>query len=112
MVVLFWASWCTPCQREQPGVNSVADGLAGTGVHFVGVSVDVNRSAARSYLSRYTVPYESLIDQNDTMVVDFEVAGPPSTFVIGRTGRVAAQLLGELDIPTLRADIATAQAGP
>jgi hypothetical protein len=42
--------------------------------------------------------------------VDFEVAGPPSTFVIGRKGRVAAQLVGELDIPTLRADIAAAQA--
>jgi peroxiredoxin len=112
VVVLFWASWCTPCQREQPGVNSVAHDLAATGVHFVGVSVDVDRSAARSYLSRYTVPYDSLIDQNDTIVVDFEVAGPPSTFVIGRNGRVAAQLVGEVDIPTLRADIATAQAGP
>ena len=110
VVVLFWASWCTPCQREQAGVNAVAHDLAAMGVHFVGVSVDVDRSAARSYLTNYTVPYDSLMDQSDTMVVDFEVAGPPSTFVIGRNARVAAQLVGELDIPTLRADIAAAQA--
>lgn len=108
VVVVFWASWCAPCQAEQPAVNALAQQERADSVHFVGVSVDVDRSAALSYVSRYQVPYDSLVDTGQTIVVDFEIAGPPTTFVIGRNGRVSAELIGELNTGDLRADIAAA----
>jgi peroxiredoxin len=80
-----------------------------SGVHFVGVSVDTDRSAAQSYVARYSVPYGSLIDTSQSLVIGFEVAGPPTTFVIDKAGRVAAQLIGEVDIATLRAGIDAAR---
>lgn len=108
VVVVFWASWCAPCQAEQPAVNALAEQESGNGVRFVGVSVDVDRSAARSYVSRYAVPYDSLVDSGQTIVVDYEVAGPPTTFVLDRRGRVAAELVGEVNPGTLRASITSA----
>jgi thiol-disulfide isomerase/thioredoxin len=110
-VILFWASWCTPCQAEQPAVNALARQEIPTGVHFVGVSVDVDRSAAQSYIARFAVPYDSLIDPTQSVVLDFEVAGPPTTFVIDRRGRVAAELVGELSTDDLRDRIAAAKSG-
>jgi peroxiredoxin len=80
-----------------------------SGVHFVGVSVDTDRSAAQAYVTRYSVPYDSLIDASQSLVIAFEVAGPPTTFVVGKAGRVAAQLIGEVDIATLRARIDAAR---
>jgi cytochrome c biogenesis protein CcmG/thiol:disulfide interchange protein DsbE len=112
VVVLFWASWCTPCQAEQPAVNALVRQETPAGVHFVGVSVDVDRSAAWSYLTRFAVPYDSLVDPGQTLALDFEVAGPPTTFVIDRRGRVAAELVGELSTDDLRARIAGAQSSP
>jgi thiol-disulfide isomerase/thioredoxin len=109
VVVVFWASWCTPCQAEQPAVDALASQEMQSGVRFAGVSLDVDRAAARSYVARYSVPYDSLIDASQTFALDFEIAGPPTTFVIDRTGRVAAQLIGEVDPSTLRARIAAAQ---
>ena len=109
VVVVFWASWCTPCQAEQPAVDTLALEETQSGVHFVGVSVDTDQAAAQSYATRYSVPYDSLIDASQSLVVGFEVAGPPSTFVIGKAGQVAAQLIGEVDIATLRARIDAAR---
>jgi thiol-disulfide isomerase/thioredoxin len=111
-VILFWASWCVPCQAEQPAVNSLASKEAQKGVHFAGISVDVSRSAAQSYATRFGVPYDSVIDDSESLVVSFEVAGPPTTFVIDKSGRVAAELVGELNIDDLRARITAAQSNP
>jgi peroxiredoxin len=106
VVLVFWASWCVPCQAEQAAVNAVAQQELGAGVHFAGVSVDVSSSAARDYLTQYAVPYDSLLDSADTVVVSYEVVGPPTTFVIDRNGRVSAMIVGQLNPDDLRAKIA------
>jgi peroxiredoxin len=107
VVIVFWASWCAPCQAEQPAVNTLAQKETG-GVRFLGVSVDVDRAAARSYITRFEVPYDSLDDTGQTIVVDYEVAGPPTTFVIDKRGRVSAELVGEVNVVTLRERITAA----
>jgi peroxiredoxin len=108
VVVVFWASWCVPCQAEQPAVNALAQQEQSAGVHFAGVSVDVSRSAAEGYLTRYSVPYDSLIDSSDTVVLSYEVPGPPTTFVIDRRGRVSAVLVGQLSPGDLQTRITRA----
>lgn len=112
VVIVFWASWCEPCQAEQPAVNALSRQEAAGGVRFLGVSVDVDASAAREYVARFAVPYESLVDTAQTIAVDFDIAGPPTTFVITSSGHVAAEVLGELDVDHLRALIAAAQRQP
>lgn len=109
VVVVFWASWCVPCQREQPSLNTLARQQSGLGVHFLGVSVDSDSSAANGYVTQFSVPYDSLIDQGQTIVSEYAVIGPPTTFVIGRTGRVVDLLIGEVNIDELRSDIHNAQ---
>lgn len=110
VVVAFWASWCVPCQREQPALNALARQQTSRGVHFLGVSVDADSSAAKGYVGQFAVSYDSILDDSHTIVSQYAVIGPPTTFVIGRNGRVANLLIGEVNIDELRSDIEVAQA--
>ena len=108
VVLVFWASWCVPCRAEQPALNAVAAQEMPRGVRFAGISVDATSGPAEGYLTQYSVPYDSLIDAAEEMVVSYDVVGPPTTFVIDRAGRVSAELLGQLNPDDLRAKIAAA----
>lgn len=97
VVVNFWASWCGPCRREQPDLNTAHGQLAGEDVTFLGVDVQDSRANAQAHVREFEIPYPSLFDPDSSYAAMFEGVSPqaiPSTFIIDRQGRVAARLYG------------------
>jgi thiol-disulfide isomerase/thioredoxin len=106
VVVNFWASWCPPCIREAPGLQSVWHDYESRGVQFVGVDVGDNRAAAQAHERRFGVTYPSIEDPSGRVLLAFRgtltPASRPSTLILDRRGRVAARVLGRVDATTLR----------
>ena len=48
VLVDFWAGWCGPCKMLSPGVDEVAEEIAGTG-KVVKVNVDEESDLARQF---------------------------------------------------------------
>ena len=90
----FWASWCTPCQKEAPALRSFAQSLNPNDAIFVGINVSDTRSDALAFIRRYQLTFPILADTSQTISRRYDLLGLPTTVVIDRRGRVAAQLLG------------------
>jgi thiol-disulfide isomerase/thioredoxin len=107
LVVNAWASWCTPCQLEQPELVDVAKRYASRGVRFLGIDHMDQDAAAKAWVESYQVPYPSIADPNGRFAASLDYVGLPDTYVVDPTGTIryvvgpgatsATQLSGLLD---------------
>jgi thiol-disulfide isomerase/thioredoxin len=114
VVLNFWGSWCTPCRNEAPVLARLARHFGASGVRFLGVDIRDSPATAEAFQRNFGISYPSLNDPGDRIALDFRdtvpPAGIPTTLVIGRTGRIAARVIGEVSYPGLRGLISRAMA--
>jgi thiol-disulfide isomerase/thioredoxin len=110
VVVSFWASYCSPCRAEADQLNLSAS--EHRDVTFVGVNEDHTAlAAARQYLADFKVPYASVHDTDDSIWVRWPVSpGLPVTYVIDRSGRIAAMITGGVTSAALSSVLARVSA--
>jgi DsbE subfamily thiol:disulfide oxidoreductase len=102
MVINFWATWCAPCRREQPGLQRVWEEFRNRGVYFLGVNYRDDAVAARAYLKQFAVTYPSIQDEAGALAFDFGFVGLPDTYVVDRSGQIRYWGFGAVDEQELR----------
>lgn len=102
LVVNVWASWCRPCRAEAPVFVRAAAAYGDT-VAFLGLNVDHDPEAARSFARRYRLPFASVGQKG--LRAKLGVVGLPTTVIIHPDGSIATRLIGGVDIRALAAAI-------
>lgn len=102
VVLNFWATWCGPCRREAPGLQSTWDAYRDGGVRFLGVNYRDDRAAARAYEREFGITYPSVFDPAGELAFSYELVGLPTTFIIDREGRIVYRFVGYIDAAILR----------
>lgn len=112
VVLNFFASWCPPCQQEEPQMVAFAFHHRQEGsVALVSVAYDDSATSARSFLAQSGATWPAVSDPNGQIAVDYGVRGPPETFVISPTGRVLVHLDGAVTESVLDYWLSAAQRG-
>ncbi len=109
IVLNFYASWCTVCDRELPDFQRVSERLAGR-VHVVGANPQSNDTteAQAVMIARAGVTYPTLPDPRDELLRQFNTTGGlPTTVFIDADGVVRKVHNGLLTEQLLLAEIAT-----
>ena len=90
VVLDFWASWCGPCRRSFPWLNEMHSRYAGDGLVIIGVNLDASHDDAAGFLEEYPADFGIYFDPGAALATEYEVEAMPSSFVIGRDGRIKA----------------------
>ena len=91
----FWATWCAPCRLEIPWFMEFEQQNKDRGFAVVGISMDEDGwSAVKPFLSQLGVNYRTLMGDAITASVYGGVDALPTTFLIDRSGRIAATHVG------------------
>jgi len=100
-LVVFWASWCGPCNHEAPAIERFARSPEGKG-RLVGVDWSDARSGATAFVRHFGWTFPNLRDSNGTVGNEYEISNLPTTFVLNPDGRIRRVLHGPQDEASLR----------
>jgi cytochrome c biogenesis protein CcmG/thiol:disulfide interchange protein DsbE len=99
-LVLFWASWCDPCQQEAASIERFSQSAAGRG-RIVGVDWNDGLSGARSFIAHNVWTFPNLRDAEGTVGSKHRLGGLPTTFVLDGHGRIRQTLRGPQTVSSL-----------
>jgi peroxiredoxin len=98
VVLNFWATWCPPCRKELPDLESLYQQFKDEGLMILAIS-DEDMAKVKPFVAQQKVTYPILLDPGRKVNELFQISGIPKTFVYDRNGKLAAQ---SIDMRTRR----------
>jgi peroxiredoxin len=92
VLVNFWATWCPPCRKEMPDLETLYHRFKDSGLVILAIS-DEDAAKVKPFVAERRVSYPILLDPGRKVNELFQIDGIPKTFVYDRDGKLAAQAI-------------------
>ena len=89
-LVNFWATWCPPCRKEMPDLESLYERFKDQGLIILAIS-DEEPAKVKPFIAERKITYPILLDPGRKVNEEFQVEGIPKSFVYDRDGKLVAQ---------------------
>jgi len=93
VLVDFWASWCGPCIKEQPGLIKLYNTYTGK-FSIYSVSMDTKKPLWLAAIAKQKLPWTQVSDLkywNSPVVGDYMLQSVPLNFLIDKKGVILAK---------------------
>lgn len=96
VLVNLWATWCMPCRAEMPAIETIYNDLRARGLVVLAVnSTSQDKTAAvESFVAEYGLTFPILMDYDGTAARLYQLTSLPTSFFIGRDGRIRKLVIG------------------
>ena len=94
VLVNFWATWCRPCLEEMPAMQRLYHAQARDGFVLLAVSVDADPRVVKPFVSDHKLTFHIGLDVKMELANAYGVRALPASFLVDRTGHLAALALG------------------
>ena len=90
----FWASWCVPCRRSFPWLNSMHRKYGPVGLQIIAVNLDKDRALADAFLAEVPAEFALRFDPSAALAKEFGVQAMPSSYLVAADGHVLESHFG------------------
>ena len=99
LIVNFWATWCAPCKKEMPSLDSLYQDKKFKNLKILAVNMEQpNRSKTKIFFDDLNIKnLEIFFDSNLNFVKEFKLRGVPTTVLINKKGEEFARIIGEVN---------------
>lgn len=99
--VNLWATWCGPCRAEMAGIQKLYSSIASDSISFVMLSLDrdTDQEKVVKYVNTKGFTFPVYLPSG-RLTEQLSVPSIPTTFVIGKDGRIEAKEVGTTNFNT------------
>jgi len=102
----FWATWCEPCQVEIPWFIEFEKTFKDRDFSVIGVSMDDDGwDSVKPFIAQQKINYPVVVANDDVSRKYGSIESLPTTFILDRSGRIAAMHIGLVSKSVYRNDI-------
>ena len=102
LIINFWATWCAPCKKEMPSLNSLAQNMKHEDIQIITIASGRNSKEAIDgfFDDNNLVNLKKYRDPRGRIAVKYGVTALPTTVVINPTGLEIGRIIGDIDCDT------------
>ncbi|MGE5612286.1 MAG: TlpA family protein disulfide reductase [Bacillota bacterium] len=96
VVLDFWATWCPPCRKSLPHLQSVSQNqdLAEKGLKVFAVNAREDKEKIEPFMKQNNYTFTVPMDKDGKVLKDYLVTGIPTTVIIDRDGKIKNVFIG------------------
>ena len=100
VVLNFWVTWCEPCRTEIPELVELQKRYLDRGLAVIGIAVEDDLPSVQGTYKQLNINYPVALGDKKLSAV-FGGFGFPTTFLIGRDGRIYSKHVGATNLRVL-----------
>ena len=99
VILNFWATWCAPCKKEMPSLDSLYQNKNFKNLKIFAVNMEQpNTLKTEKFFNDLNIKkLEIFFDNNLNFVKEFKLRGVPTTVLINKKGQEFARIAGEVN---------------
>ena len=99
VIINFWATWCAPCKKEMPSLDSLYQNKNFKNLQIFAVNMEQpNTVKTKKFFTNLNIQkLEIFFDRNLNFVKKFKLRGVPTTVLVNKRGEEFARIIGEIN---------------
>jgi cytochrome c biogenesis protein CcmG/thiol:disulfide interchange protein DsbE len=94
--IVFWTTWCTPCQQEAPDIRASYHAHRGDDLAVLAIDIQEPAAAVREYVLSHDLDYAIGLDPTAAVKDLYGAWGLPSHFFVDGNGVIRDRYFGQL----------------